>query len=523
MKNAKKFLCFLVLGCVLCTSTYNIYQTCYASELVVAGGLASGGTALLGLLAMAGVGMELENNKKFNELSNEEKTRIENGLAQNYEDVALQRGASLEKIKTWTNDLCNGVLDKASECWGIFKDWARNIHLTETSFDESIVNGKPMSPDELIGMSWTVGGTTQTINANAVSMIKSAFNIEDNDKRYIGWMVYGGHNVNGNITYVVGIPNIDASVVDGTTGTQTYVFGSGFPGGTWYQNYGSGYVGSKPINADICICSKPVILDGVDYNGKGSSIINTFSTNTDYLEKLKGQEEDVIDVIDVTDIKNPIVESRGNNIANIDWGRGTRRTNNNNNDDDDKISTALVPMDVWYEAIDDEQEGMQNAIVEYNNYIEEHPGEQGNYFITTQPITNISNYYNVLPVVNYPAPGTVINNNYEYNNINNNNVTIYELPYNTELVPYLPKMIFENKFPFCIPFDIYQFFAMFYVEKEAPRITVPVPFKNECGVFAEELVIDLSDYNYLSDVLRVMSFLLFIVGLMMVTRKLIKG
>lgn len=522
MKNAKKFLCIVLLGTILCTNAYNIYQQCYASELVVASGLASSGVSLLGLLALSGVGMELENNRKFNELSDSEKERITNGLASNYEDVAIQRGAAIENIKSWTADLCNGILDKTSECWGIFKDWAKDISLTELSFDESIVNGQPMSPDELIGMSWKVGDTTRTMDANGVSMIKTAFNIKDNDSRYIGWMVYGGHNVNGNITYVVGITNTNNDVVNGATGTSTYVFGSAFPSGTWYENYGSGYVGSKVENADICICSKPVIINGVDYNGKGSSIRNIFSTNTDYLEKLKGQDEDVIDVIDVTDIKNPLVVSQGNKVANIDWNRGTRRTSNNNNDDD-KMSTALVPMDIWYEQIDDEQEEMQSSIVEYNTYIEQHPEEEGKYFISTTPITNINNYFNTLPVVNIPAQGTVVNNNYEYNNYNNNNTTIYELPYNTELVPQLPQMIFENKFPFCIPFDIYQFFAMFYVEKEAPRIVVNVPFKNAGGVFSEELTIDLSDYNYLSDVLRVMLYLLFIVGLMVATRRLIKG
>lgn len=525
MKNAKKYISLLILGCVICTHSYNVYQTCYASELVVAGGLASGGAALLGLGAICGVGMELDNNRRFNELSDEEKQRIENGLATNFEDVALQRGASVEKIKNWTTDLCNGVLDKTSECWGIFKDWVKDVNLVSNkAHNTKIVENGKVQRSSMVGMYNGVYLQQELVDlwvpsrgANFMCVVISN-NFDVDGQGTQAYLCYSQSSSIDNTTSIVYRPmGISITKIDGV---EQKVFN--------FESYDSSTSINNMLSRGTIVksyASVPCVINGEDMSNYDEPIYESlFSTNTDYLEKLKGQDEDVIDVIDVTDIKNPIVETRQNSLANINWNRGTRRTNNNNNDDDDdKIVTGLVPMDVWYEQIDDEQEEMKNAVVVYDNYIQEHPQEKDSYFISTTPITNINNYFNTLPVVNLPTQGTVVNNYYEYNNYNNNNTTIYELPYNTELVSQLPTLIFENKFPFCIPFDIYQFFAMFYVEKEAPHIVVPVPFKGSNGVFSEDLTIDLSDYNYVSDVLRVMLYLLFIVGLMVATRRLIKG
>lgn len=517
MKNAKKFISILILGCVICTHTYNVYQTCHATEVVVAGGLASVGVALLGLGAVAGVGMELDNNRRFNELSDEEKQRIENGLATDFNDVALQRGASVEHIKNWTTDLCSGVLDKASECWGIFKDWIKSVSISD-SWQKPEVVGSYVDIESLIGISGTNSRGNWTITQDTINKIRNS-NMKPNNKTC--WIVVNEGSSSSFFYTIYGVTSQPSNgVLSGEVRANAWVFNTN---NNIYDTYAGTRLNLNGADISGIRSSIPVMRNGYDINGIGGAGDVLFSTNTDYLEKLKGQDEDVIDVIDVTDIKNPIVESRQNSLVNINWNRGTRRTNNNKDDGDNKMVTGLVPMDVWYEQIDDEQEEMQNAVVVYNNYIQEHPEEKDTYFISTTPVTNINNYFNTLPVVNLPTQGTVVNNYYEYNNYNNNNTTIYELPYNTELVPQIPTMIFENKFPFCIPFDIYQFFAMFYVEKEAPHIVVPVPFKGANGVFAEELTIDLSDYNYVSDVLRVMLYLLFIVGLMVATRRLIKG
>lgn len=526
MSKFKKPIIYLTCFFLVLSSVIVPYYNTKAAEAVVVGGLSAAGVALLGLGAICGVGMELDNNRRFNELSDEEKQRIENGLATNFEDVALQRGASIEHIKDWTTELCNGVLDKASECWGIFKDWVKNINLSETSNIplEQYQNGNPINIDIVNGISGTNAlGHHFTVNSQAINRIK-----ENTHYDFYLIMVTGSRSTSYD-TYSISISS--SSPTNGYYAsysipctTYTFNLDGSFRSvsnndsiNTARSDYVAGIRSSFPVY-------KPDAI-GHNINGTTAEFVSDsyFKTNTDYLEKLKGQDEDVIDVIDVTDIKNPIIESRPNSLANINWNRGTRRTNNNNDDDDNKMVTGLVPMDIWYEQIDDEQEEMQNAVVVYNNYIQQHPEEEGSYFISTTPITNINNYFNTLPVVNIPTQGTVVNNYYEYNNYNNNNTTIYELPYNKDLVPLLPSMFFENKFPFCIPWDVYSFISAFYVEKEAPKIDIPFPIKGDNGLSIETVTIDLSGYEYLSTITRVMFFVLFLVGLMLLTRQLIKG
>lgn len=78
----------------------------------------------------------------------------------------------------------------------------------------------------------------------------------------------------------------------------------------------------------------------------------------------------------------------------------------------------------------------------------------------------------------------------------------------------------EQVFPFCIPFDIYNFVSALDAAPEAPvinwRFYVP-------GICDETITIDLSVYNNVAALLRTMELLLFCVGLAFVTRKIIRG
>lgn len=525
----KRIMASMLILSILLSCFFTIKS--HASELAVTVGLASSGTALLGLLGLSGVGMELENNKKFTDLSEEDKTRLENGLAQNFEEVAIQRGASLEKIKNWITDLCNGVLDKASECWDIFKEWSKNISLSSGGGDVSeLENNQPLSIDTLLGYSFTAyNGENYTIDSSIINNIKNKVDTS----KYYGYIVYSPNAsslfqivcINNNSSYdyiskdnscivfrVNQYVNGEFSVDSGAQGNSllTYLVPSN-------NSYLKCVVASKPV---YFLDNSWNVLES-NKNGYGFTVkTEYFNTNTDYLERLRGS--DTVEVIDVTDIKNPIIETIPNTKAEIDFNRGTKRPSNKN-DDDDEIVGGLVPADVWYHSLDDYIEQQNNAIVEYDNHINENPDDKDKYFIATTPITNIHNYYNTLPVINIPTGGTVVNNYYEYNNYNNNNVTIYELPYNSELIPLLPTLFFENKFPFCIPWDIYSFINIFRSEAVAPHFEIPYPYMDENGLQTYTLVIDLSEYNYVSNIFRVMFFILFIVGLMILTRKLIKG
>lgn len=79
----------------------------------------------------------------------------------------------------------------------------------------------------------------------------------------------------------------------------------------------------------------------------------------------------------------------------------------------------------------------------------------------------------------------------------------------------------KNVFPFCIPFDLVDCFRLFNAEPETPRVEVPLHF----GIVEKDytFVIDLKDFDGVAEICRSMFLILYIVGLVMATRPLIRG
>lgn len=89
-------------------------------------------------------------------------------------------------------------------------------------------------------------------------------------------------------------------------------------------------------------------------------------------------------------------------------------------------------------------------------------------------------------------------------------------------VPQLPTTITE-KFPFCVPFDLIALAKTFSAEPVAPKVTIPVVF--ESMHYSHDFVFDFSGDNWdkVAAVIRWGTLIFFILGLTLVTRKLIKG
>ena len=83
----------------------------------------------------------------------------------------------------------------------------------------------------------------------------------------------------------------------------------------------------------------------------------------------------------------------------------------------------------------------------------------------------------------------------------------------------LPEILFKEKFPFCLPWDLYNLFAGLQAEEEAPRFVVPFKFKR-LGI-DEEIVIDFSDYEEQIKIIRFFTGAMFVLALIMISRKLI--
>lgn len=83
----------------------------------------------------------------------------------------------------------------------------------------------------------------------------------------------------------------------------------------------------------------------------------------------------------------------------------------------------------------------------------------------------------------------------------------------------LQEILFKEKFPFCLPWDLYNLFAGLQTEEEAPRFVVP--FKFERLGIDEEIVIDFSDYEEQIKIIRFFTGAMFVLALIMISRKLI--
>lgn len=82
----------------------------------------------------------------------------------------------------------------------------------------------------------------------------------------------------------------------------------------------------------------------------------------------------------------------------------------------------------------------------------------------------------------------------------------------------LPKLI-ASKFPFCIPFDVARLIGLLEAEPKAPVFRIPVVYAN---IVNEEIVIDFDKFADVLQIIRWGEIMLFVAGLVVITRNYIK-
>lgn len=83
----------------------------------------------------------------------------------------------------------------------------------------------------------------------------------------------------------------------------------------------------------------------------------------------------------------------------------------------------------------------------------------------------------------------------------------------------LPEILFKEKFPFCLRWDVYNVFANLVAEPEAPVFSIP--FKFERLGIDYEFTIDLSEFEDIAKISRFFSSIAFVIFLILASRKLI--
>lgn len=84
--------------------------------------------------------------------------------------------------------------------------------------------------------------------------------------------------------------------------------------------------------------------------------------------------------------------------------------------------------------------------------------------------------------------------------------------------------LWQTKFPFCLPWDLYNLFAGFFIESECPKFELMLLPKNSFGLTNEDVTIEIDFSKYgLDHVAKIIRFFMsvsFVFGLILLTRKI---
>lgn len=83
----------------------------------------------------------------------------------------------------------------------------------------------------------------------------------------------------------------------------------------------------------------------------------------------------------------------------------------------------------------------------------------------------------------------------------------------------LPEILFKTKFPFCLPWDLYNVFVLLNAEPVAPKFDIPFKF-DRIGI-DYTFSVDLSEYEQLALISRVSLSVMFVIALILLSRKVI--
>lgn len=79
--------------------------------------------------------------------------------------------------------------------------------------------------------------------------------------------------------------------------------------------------------------------------------------------------------------------------------------------------------------------------------------------------------------------------------------------------------VITDKFPFSLPFDVYHLFNIFSAEPHAPHFVVPLT-SEKYGI-SQNIDIDMSQYDWIAEIVRWLIYIIFLVGLALKTNQLI--
>lgn len=515
LKKSKNIICLLLVLSVLMSNVQQ-YKAMGVSGVIGGGGTALVSVAeafawLLGVCGIVGVSSEIyENIDSIKEFGNDCIDDFSEFIKSSVDIISV----TVDDVTDWISSVASGVLDTASDCFVAFKMWVSSIYA-------DIRAGVQDSPYKLL-----VGGVTVPCCANArenhiANGISANILFDGNELSLFmsdSFQVLLSDVCASSDVYLVLFVNIsasntsfnDVSIVVCSAEPFTITVGgySKYKSDTEYiSEVLNGDRSVKLENGDIVYFTSPAVADYIsssDFKPKmltSDSVIDVPS----YVNLIVAYEDKSFSESSVNDYVAETIFGSSVAIPVPDYGTVDSGVSDIYDRDNDLDNLSFVP------PLIDVNNG-SNVPIDWEN-VNANGGVAG---VLSDVNAGTNTYEDLLDISDVIATDTstdtVVGNDITDVPITDVQTDVGEInDYTLDLT---------TVFPFCLPFDLYDFVSVLCAEPTAPNFTWVIPLKSSTfGIDEEyEFVVDLSAFDDVMSVVRDMELFAFIVGLIIATR-----
>lgn len=461
-----KINCFLLCSCLIFTIVITDYKKVFAMDWVVTQVTTDIALPfLMGLLGVAYVSTDGQMGAKVNE--------------DEFLSYAETQNIPGVNVREWLENVCKGSLDQASNVWSCFKSWVKSLAYT------------PVYDNSFAGVISSSTNRDFTIKAANNTSLQELYQYNFDKGVYII-----KRTSSYNAIFYFFDSSFDLTFPESLVhGSSHFIFSSvdsDYVLSPWTSNFTNV---TTPFSLtlgfeDDSTCS--VIFQNVfDYYFFGDITIPSDLADSSYIHKVE---------IDDTVISNDDFDAVVTDVGSLDLLN------------DDAITTSIpgvlpLPWDRVGEtdtAISDTLTGLieqvQEGVLSIDDYISTLQDLIG--VITVDTTSDV-----VIPIEKDPTTGEDVTSDDIVNeNINNTSFVLGGL---------------EKVFPFCLPFDLYNFVTILKASPVAPVINFPI--YNPANGKTEIITVDFGDWEPIVILFRYIFDFLFIIGLILIGRALIGG
>lgn len=419
-----------------------------------------------------------------------------------YVKYCVNLGKTAKDAEKWFNDVKKGVVDTASDFFLLFKTYLKSavIPLANDNGKLSFVSSGDDLAQNMNNIRLSISGrpTYGNMIPNSISVVSYTegakiypffVKAKTNDGSIKNMVYFFSDKENSKISLNLDYP--DYSYGDKTLFINTGTYTGSLSGDTWNTDFGS-YNGLNWSDMDGS-SSWELVSENIAPSYGGFNFIDM--TNIDLSYKYS------------SDFKFAVASYIGNNVLNNTLELDPPFVNNRKDVNVDNVGLADVATGTLTGDIDINWNNSLPFLKLYDNVVD-----------GTASLDDVSTASKVRP---YDTTKNTVIDSSKVTDIPISSVVSDASKNNTAQKLKNPSL--ASVFPFCIPWDIYSVVKVFSADPVAPSYTFEVPWSIEKDAKPVKYTIDLSNYAPVSTVCRSLFLLLFIVGLAMVTRDLIRG